>query len=58
MCQGKMSINIRERYEEILQKNPEDKNMIQMIENFNNALSHPNNTDLAHLRKKVLKVFN
>ncbi len=57
MCQGKMPISIRKRYEAILQQNPEDKKMIKMIENFDNALLHPNEDDLAHLATKLLEVL-
>lgn len=57
MCQGKMPIGILKRYERILQQNPEDENMIRMIENFDNALLHPNEDDLANLSTKVLEVL-
>lgn len=57
MCQGKMPIGIRKRYEAILEQNPEEKNMMRMIENFDNAVSHPNQNDLVHLSMKVLEVL-
>lgn len=43
--------------ERILQQNLEDENMIRMIENFDNALLHPNEDDLTHLFTKVLEVL-
>lgn len=57
MCQGKMPIGIRKRYEIILQQNPEDKKMIQMIDNFDKALAHPNDSDLSHLCRKILEAL-
>ena len=41
MCQGKMGIGIRKRYEKSLETNPDDENIKVMIKNFDNALSHP-----------------
>ena len=45
-CQGKMPASVRERYVAMLQANPEDKNLEVSIQNFDEALSHPNETDL------------
>ena len=50
MCQGKMPMAVRARYEQM-----EDSPRRQMmIENFDAALSHPDTADLAHLRDAVL----
>lgn len=50
MCQGKMPMAVRARYEQM-----EDSPRRQMtIENFDAALSHPDATDLSHLRDAVL----
>lgn len=50
MCQGKMPIAVRARYEQM-----EDSPRRQMmIENFDAALSHPDAADLSHLRDAVL----
>lgn len=57
MCQGKMPSSIRSRYERMLAENPEDKKMIQFIENFDRALSHPNEEDLNQLQKKIKSVL-
>lgn len=46
MCQGKMGIGIRKRYEKSLETNPDDENIKVMIKNFDNALSHPDEEDL------------
>lgn len=50
MCQGKMPMAVRARYEQM-----EDSPRRQMmIENFDAALSHPDAADLSHLRDAVL----
>lgn len=50
MCQGKMPMAVRARYEQM-----EDSPRRQMmLENFDAALSHPDTADLAHLRDAVL----
>ena len=46
MCQGKMGIEIRKRYEKSLDVNPNDENIKGMINNFDNALTHPDEDDL------------
>ena len=53
MCQGKMPISIRERYEEMMPQNP--KKMQNLIENFDKALSHPSSEDLEAIKNKVKK---
>ena len=53
MCQGKMQPAVRERYEAMLRQSPGDKRMTDMIENFDRALTHPNQADLARLREWV-----
>ena len=47
-CQGKMPMSVRERYVAMLQANPEDKNMEVNVKNFDEALSHPDKTDLEN----------
>lgn len=47
ICQGKMPMSVRDRYVAMLQANPEDKNMEVNIRNFDEALSHPDEKDLA-----------
>ena len=55
MCQGKMPMSVRSRYESMLDKEPE--RMREMIENFDEALSHPNSDDFICLNSEVLKVI-
>lgn len=47
-CQGKMPMSVRERYVAMLQANPEDKNLEVSVKNFDEALSHPNESDLKN----------
>lgn len=44
MCQGKMPIEIRERYEMKMAEDP--KKMQQMMDNFDQASMHPNEDDI------------
>lgn len=53
MCQGKMPESVRKRYELMKEKMPQDDKVEMMIENFDKALSHPDQADLTHLREKV-----
>lgn len=53
MCQGKMPMSVRERYEK-MQKSPIPvPNIKGMIENFDKALSHPDQADLDALKAAV-----
>ena len=47
MCQGKMGVGVRKRYEGMLAQNPGDERIQAMIDNFDAALSHPDADDLA-----------
>lgn len=51
MCQGKMPQSVRKRYE-AMEDSPQRK---VMIDNFDHALSHPNENDLAKLTEAVTK---
>lgn len=50
-CQGKMPIQVRERYIKMITENPEDSNLKVSIKNFDEALSHPDNDDLENAKK-------
>lgn len=54
MCQGKMPLSVRERYEKMLAQPIHMPNLKSMIENFDKALSHPDKTDLENFEKAVL----
>ena len=57
-CQGKMPISVRNRYEKILEDNPNDEQMKKNIENFDMALEHPNKKDLEDFNEIIQKVIN
>lgn len=56
MCQGKMPLSVRERYEKMQESPVKIPNIQGLIENFDKALSHPDGKDLDALRKAVLSV--
>lgn len=61
MCQGKMPIVVRKRYEAILEEHPEDQKAIRFLDNFDNASSHPDEQDYHRLQtfmQTVLANFN
>ncbi len=51
MCQGKMPYRVKERYEQMAESNPQ--RFIPLIENFDEALNHPNDNDLDQLIKTI-----
>ena len=53
MCQGKMPISVRQRYEEMKKQPIHLPNLDAMIENFDKALSHPDADDLEQLKQAV-----
>lgn len=46
MCQGRMPSSVRNRYEAMLKKQPDDKKTQSFIDNFDQALAHPSEQDL------------
>lgn len=53
MCQGRMPASVRERYVKMLQQPDHKPGLEAMIENFDQALSHPDEDDLKIFRKAV-----
>lgn len=53
MCQGKMPSIVRERYVQALEKDPSNTQMKSMIENFDEALNHPNPKDFEDLNNWI-----
>lgn len=53
MCQGKMKSAVRERYEHNIENGIEPQKMHMLIDNFDKALTHPDNNDLSILLKRV-----
>lgn len=50
-CQGKMPMSVRDRYVALLTEHPDDKKLAVSVENFDRALSHPDQDDLASARE-------
>ena len=50
MCQGKMPMSVRQRYENMKKQPLHLPNLDAMIENFDKALSHPDADDLQRAR--------
>ena len=49
MCQGKMGVGVKRRYEAMLEKDPENAQARMLIENWNKAQSHPNEEDFSRI---------
>ena len=56
MCQGKMPMAVRQRYEKMLKSPIRIPNLQGMIENFDKALDHPNQEDLDMLRQQLSRL--
>ena len=54
MCQGKMPLSVRERYEKMREQNNISLNIDKLIANFDKALSHLNKDDLKTLEQIVI----
>lgn len=52
-CQGKMPMQVRERYVKMITENPDDANLKVSIKNFDEALTHPDEEDLENAKKWV-----
>lgn len=57
-CQGKMPISVKNKYIDMIKANPNDKNLQVSIENFNNALSHPDSKDLTNAKEWIKELFS
>lgn len=58
MCQGKMPQSVRERYLKMKESNNCPPNIDALIDNFDKALSHPDEKDLEKLSQKVLQTLS
>lgn len=58
LCQGKMPMQVRRRYEEMLSKDQNPRQVQKMIQNFDEALLHPDDLDLEGARSFVSGVMN
>lgn len=52
MCQGKMPVSIRNRYEKMMNET-DDIKFKNLIDNFDRAASHPNEDDFKEIRDMV-----
>ncbi|MBO5292966.1 MAG: flavodoxin [Lachnospiraceae bacterium] len=57
LCQGKMPMDVRRRYETLLAEGREPDKVKQLIRNFDEALLHPDGRDLKGVRDFVRKVL-
>ena len=57
LCQGRMPQAVRSRYEKLAEDPDKRTQMTQMIANFDAALSHPDDNDLAQLTAAVEAVL-
>lgn len=53
MCQGRMPLSVRQRYEKMKTQPLHMPNLDALIENFDKALSHPDTEDLERLKQAV-----
>ncbi len=51
LCQGKMPMHVRNKYEELLKSGQNDDLALHMIHNFDKALLHPNQEDLLEAER-------
>lgn len=53
-----MPISVKNKYIDMIKANPNDKNLQVSIENFNNALSHPDSKDLTNAKEWIKELFS
>lgn len=58
MCQGKMPMSVRQRYEKMAHSHSPIPNVKNLIENFDQALNHPNTEDLNKLENCIRKALS
>lgn len=56
MCQGKMPLSVRLRYEKMKEQPNPAPNLDMLIANFDRALTHPDEQDLQRLQEAVCAV--
>lgn len=52
-CQGKMPMTIRNRYVAMIKEHPDDQKLQVSLENFDQALSHPDKKDLNDIQNWI-----
>lgn len=56
-CQGKMPVSVRNRYVDLIHKHPDDKKLQVSIDNFDKALTHPDQKDKENAKKWILDII-
>ena len=56
-CQGKMPLGVRERYISMIKANPADANLLVSLENFDEALTHPDDKDLENAKNWIKEII-
>lgn len=56
MCQGKMPISIRNRYEKMMNGTKDDIKFKNLIDNFDRAACHPNEDDFKEIKDIVKSI--
>ncbi len=57
-CQGKMPMSVKDRYINLIKEHPDDKRLQVSIDNFNKALTHPDNTDVENAKHWIKSIIN
>ncbi|WP_256286035.1 flavodoxin family protein BilS [Pseudoflavonifractor phocaeensis] len=58
MCQGRMPAAVRRRYEGMAHEHPDDTKIAGFLANFDHALSHPDEQDLARAAEFARDIVN
>ncbi len=58
MCQGKMPHHVLERYEKLFENQPDNSSISDMLDNYKNALSHPDTQDIEKAKVFARNIFN
>ena len=56
-CQGKMPMQVKDRYVNLIKEHPDDKNLKVSIENFDKALTHPDKNDIQNAKEWVKNII-
>lgn len=53
-----MPIAVRDRYVSMITQNPDDAKLKVSLQNFDEALNHPNNKDLKNVEQWIKDIIN
>ncbi|MDO5145691.1 MAG: flavodoxin family protein [Eubacteriales bacterium] len=56
MCQGRMPVFVKDRYEQLMRNPNHGSDVEQMMDRFTKSLTHPDENDLRGVRRAVRKV--